>query len=102
ALVGPSGSGKTTLAQVLLRFLDACAGGYTLAGVDACAPDGGDVRRLVGLWAQDAHLFDSSLRENVLLAKRDATEEELRDALGRARLLECTRSLPVGLDTLVG
>ncbi|MBM7088409.1 thiol reductant ABC exporter subunit CydD [Streptomyces sp. NPDC012461] len=102
AVVGPSGSGKTTLAQVLLRFLDARAGGYTLAGVDAYALDGDDVRRLVGLCAQDAHLFDSSLRENLLLAKRDATEEELRDALGRARLLEWTRSLPDGLDTLVG
>ncbi|MFJ9666548.1 thiol reductant ABC exporter subunit CydD [Streptomyces sp. NPDC101219] len=102
AVVGPSGSGKTTLAQVLLRFLDARRGGYTLAGVDAYALDGDDVRRLVGLCAQDAHLFDSSLRENLLLAKRDATEEELRDVLGRARLLEWTRSLPDGLDTLVG
>ncbi|WP_432056537.1 thiol reductant ABC exporter subunit CydD [Streptomyces sp. bgisy022] len=102
AVVGPSGSGKTTLAQVLLRFLDPRAGRYTLAGVDAFALDGDDVRRLVGLCAQDAHLFDSSLRENLLLAKRDATEEELYDALGRARLLEWTRSLPDGLDTLVG
>src|SRR5690606_41294345 len=67
AVVGPCGSGKTTLAQVLLRFLDARAGGYTLAGVDAYALDGDDVRRLVGLCAQDAHLFDSSLRENLLL-----------------------------------
>ncbi|MEU3947307.1 thiol reductant ABC exporter subunit CydD [Streptomyces sp. NPDC029526] len=102
AVVGPSGSGKTTLAQVLLRFLDPRAGRYTLAGVDAFALDGDDVRRLVGLCAQDAHLFDSSLRENLLLAKRDATEEDLYDALGRARLLEWTRSLPDGLDTLVG
>lgn len=102
AVVGPSGSGKTTLAQVLLRFLDPGAGSYTLAGVDAYALDGDDVRRLVGLCAQDAHLFDSSVRENLLLAKRDATEGELRDALARARLLEWADSLPDGLDTLVG
>ncbi|WP_411100102.1 thiol reductant ABC exporter subunit CydD [Streptomyces sp. x-45] len=102
AVVGPSGSGKTTLAQVLLRFLDPDAGSYTLAGVDACALAGDDVRRLVGLCAQDAHLFDSSVRENLLLARKDATEDELRDALARTRLLEWADSLPDGLDTLVG
>ncbi|MFJ9719486.1 thiol reductant ABC exporter subunit CydD [Streptomyces sp. NPDC101213] len=102
AVVGASGSGKTTLAQVLLRFLDPRAGSYTLGGVDACALDGDDVRRLVGLCAQDAHLFDSSVRENLLLAKKDATEDDLRDALARARLLEWADELPDGLDTLVG
>ncbi|MFD4970348.1 thiol reductant ABC exporter subunit CydD [Streptomyces sp. NPDC058424] len=102
AVVGPSGSGKTTLAQVLLRFLDAETGTYTLGGVDAHAVDGDDVRRLVGLCAQDAHLFDSSVRENLLLAKKDATEAELRDALARARLLGWVDALPDGLDTLVG
>ncbi|WP_191887017.1 thiol reductant ABC exporter subunit CydD [Streptomyces mutabilis] len=102
AVVGRSGSGKTTLAQVLLRFLDADAGSYTLAGVDAHALAGDDVRRLVGLCAQDAHLFDSSVRENLLLARKGASEDELRDALGRARLLEWAAGLPDGLDTPVG
>ncbi|MFG2132640.1 thiol reductant ABC exporter subunit CydD [Streptomyces sp. NPDC048751] len=102
AVVGPSGSGKTTLAQVLLRFLDAESGAYTLGGVDAYTLDGDDVRRLVGLCAQDAHLFDSSVRENLLLAKKDATEDDLRGALARARLLEWADSLPDGLDTLIG
>ncbi|MER7574303.1 thiol reductant ABC exporter subunit CydD [Streptomyces sp. NPDC126514] len=102
AVVGPSGSGKTTLAQVLLRFLDARAGGYTLGGADAHRLDGDDVRRLVGLCAQDAHLFDSSVRENLLLARKDADEEALRDALRLARLLEWADALPDGLDTLVG
>ena len=102
AVVGPSGSGKTTLAQVLLRFLDAEAGSYTLGGVDGYALDGDDVRRLVGLCAQDAHLFDSSVRENLLLARKGATEDELRDALRRARLLDWADGLPDGLDTLVG
>lgn len=102
AVVGPSGSGKTTLAQTLLRFLDAHAGSYTLAGVDAYGIEGDDVRRLVGLCAQDAHLFDSSVRENLLLARKDATEDELRHALGRARLLDWADGLPDGLDTLIG
>ncbi|MFI1366977.1 thiol reductant ABC exporter subunit CydD [Streptomyces griseochromogenes] len=102
AVVGPSGSGKTTLAQVLLRFLGPQAGSYTLAGVDACALAGDDVRRLVGLCAQDAHLFDSTVRENLLLARKDATEADLRDALARARLLDWVDGLPDGLDTLVG
>ncbi|MER6026366.1 thiol reductant ABC exporter subunit CydD [Streptomyces sp. NPDC001851] len=102
AVVGASGSGKTTLAQVLLRFLDPRRGSYTLAGVDARALAGDDVRRLVGLCAQDAHLFDSSVRENLLLARKDATEAELRRALDRARLLDWVDGLPDGLDTLVG
>ncbi|MEG8276234.1 thiol reductant ABC exporter subunit CydD [Streptomyces sp. AHA2] len=102
AVVGPSGSGKTTLAQVLLRFLDARAGAYTLAGVDAYGLAGDDVRTMVGLCAQDAHLFDSSLRENLLLARKDAGEDDLRAVLARVRLLDWAGTLPDGLDTLVG
>ncbi|MEU8591111.1 thiol reductant ABC exporter subunit CydD [Streptomyces sp. NPDC048664] len=102
AVVGASGAGKTTLAQVLLRFLDAESGSYTVGGTDAHTLDGDDVRRLVGLCAQDAHLFDSSVRENLLLARKDASERQLRDALGRARLLEWVEGLPDGLDTLIG
>ncbi|MFI7385300.1 thiol reductant ABC exporter subunit CydD [Streptomyces sp. NPDC049813] len=102
AVVGPSGSGKTTLAQVLLRFLDAEAGTYTLGGVDVDALESDAVRELVGLCAQDAHLFDSSVRENLLLAKKDATGDELRAALARVHLLEWANALPDGLDTLVG
>ncbi|MFF8275608.1 thiol reductant ABC exporter subunit CydD [Streptomyces lateritius] len=102
AVVGASGSGKTTLAQVLLRFLDADAGSYRLGGVEAAALDGDDVRRLVGLCAQDAHTFDSTLRENLRLARTGASDEDLRAALGRARLLDWVESLPDGLDTLVG
>ncbi|MEV5402080.1 thiol reductant ABC exporter subunit CydD [Streptomyces albidoflavus] len=102
AVVGPSGSGKTTLAQLLLRFLDPRTGSYTLAGASAPGLDGDDVRRLVGLCAQDAHVFDSTLRENLLLADRSATEGRLREVLGRARLLEWAETLPQGLDTPVG
>ncbi|WP_093790325.1 thiol reductant ABC exporter subunit CydD [Streptomyces sp. cf124] len=102
AVVGVSGAGKTTLAQVLLRFLDVREGTYTLGGVDAGTLDGDAVRRLVGLCAQDAHLFDSSVRENLLLARKGAGEAELRDALARARLLDWADELPDGLDTLIG
>ncbi|MEU0625886.1 thiol reductant ABC exporter subunit CydD [Streptomyces sp. NPDC005989] len=102
AVVGPSGSGKTTLAQVLVRFLDARAGTYRIGGVEAGALEGDAVRRFVGLCAQDAHVFDSTIRENLRLARTGATDEELRDALGRARLLDWADALPDGLDTLVG
>jgi ATP-binding cassette subfamily C protein CydCD len=102
AVVGASGSGKTTLAQVLLRFLDAHDGTYRIGGVDAPALDGDDVRRLVGLCAQDAHTFDSSIRENLRLARPGASDDDLRAALDRARLLDWVDGLPEGLDTLVG
>ncbi|MFE7428712.1 thiol reductant ABC exporter subunit CydC, partial [Streptomyces sp. NPDC057545] len=102
AVVGPSGSGKTTLAQVLLRFLDARAGTYRIGGVDASALEGDTVRTFVGLCAQDAHVFDSSIRENLRLARPGATDGELRAALEQARLLDWAEALPEGLDTLVG
>ncbi|MFJ3787968.1 thiol reductant ABC exporter subunit CydD [Kitasatospora sp. NPDC090091] len=107
AVVGPSGSGKTTLAQALLRFLDPVAGSVTLAAgrpqaVDSRELAGDDVRRVIGLCAQDAHVFDSSLRENLRLARPGADEAQLRAALAAARLLDWTDTLPAGLDTMVG
>ncbi|WP_326573503.1 thiol reductant ABC exporter subunit CydD [Actinacidiphila glaucinigra] len=95
AVVGPSGSGKTTLAHVLLRFLDVEQGTYTLAGTDATALDGDAVRRMVGLCAQDAHAFDSTVRENLRLARPGADDAELRKALAAARL-DLDLDLPVG------
>jgi thiol reductant ABC exporter CydC subunit len=102
AVVGPSGAGKTTLAMVLLRFLDPCAGRVTLGGTDISALDGDTVRTIVGLCAQDAHVFDTTLGENLRLARREATDEQVRAALRRAGLLDWVESLPAGLDTDVG
>ncbi|WP_033217812.1 thiol reductant ABC exporter subunit CydD [Kitasatospora phosalacinea] len=103
AVVGASGSGKTTLAQALLRFVEPSAGAVRLAdGTDTRELAGEDVRRVVGLCAQDAHVFDSSVRENLRLARPDADEDALRAALAGARLLEWVDGLPEGLDTMVG
>jgi len=102
ALVGPSGAGKSTVANVLLRFLEPTSGEVSLNGVDLRTLAGDDVRCVVGLLSQDAHLFDTTLRENLQLARRDASETEVRGALAAARLLHWTDSLPDGLDTFVG
>lgn len=102
AIVGPSGSGKTTLTAVLLRFLEPAGGRTSLNGVDLHALSGDDVRRVIGLCAQDAHLFDSTIGENIRLARPSATDAEIRDALRRARLLDWVESLPDGLATRVG
>jgi thiol reductant ABC exporter CydC subunit len=102
AVVGQSGAGKSTLAAVLLRFLPYDGGSVTLDGVELAELDGDATRRVVGLVAQDAHVFDSTLEENLRLAKRDGTPAELRAALERARLLDWIGRLPAGLDTEVG
>ncbi|MGJ7439953.1 thiol reductant ABC exporter subunit CydC [Aquipuribacter sp. MA13-6] len=102
ALLGPSGSGKTTLASVLLRFVDVRGGTYTLDGVDVRGMHGDDVRRVVGLAAQDAHVFDSTVRENLRLARPAADDGQLHEVLGRVGLAGWVRDLPQGLDTWVG
>jgi thiol reductant ABC exporter CydC subunit len=102
AIVGPSGSGKSTLVAVLLRFLDPTGGRVTLNDTDVTVLAGDDVRQVVKLCAQDAHLFDTTIGENILLARRTATPEELDAALATARLLTWVRELPDGLATCVG
>lgn len=102
AVVGPSGAGKSTLAAVLLRFLDAEGGSVTLDGVPTAELSGEDVRRVVGLCGQDAHLFDSTIRENIRLARPDASQAQLLDVVRRAGLAEWVAALPDGLDTPVG
>ena len=102
AVVGPSGGGKSTLAGVLLRFLSYQEGSVTLNGVEIAALGGDEYRRVIGLVAQDAHIFDSTLEENLRLARRDATEDQLRAALDQVRLLDWALELPAGLATEVG
>jgi thiol reductant ABC exporter CydC subunit len=101
-VVGASGAGKSTLAGVLVRFVPYEGGSVTLDGVELGALASDDVRRVVGLAAQDAHLFDTTLRENLRLARRAASEGDLRTVLGRVRLAEWIEQLPKGLDTEVG
>jgi thiol reductant ABC exporter CydC subunit len=102
AVVGLSGAGKSTLAAMLLRFIELDCGSYLLGGVDATQLSGDDVRRVVGLCAQDAHLFDSTLRENLRLARPGCDALAMRDALARARLTDWIERLPEGLDTHLG
>ena len=102
ALVGPSGSGKTTVTNVLLRFLDPEEGALLFDGYDARDHRQSDVRAMFSLAGQGAHLFNSTIRQNLLLARPDATEDELRAVLARARLAAWVDGLPDGIDTLVG
>ena len=102
ALIGPSGAGKTTLAAVALRFLPYEGGSVALNGVEIAELAGDDCRRVVGLVSQDAHVFDSTLEENLRLASRDATSEQLREALASVRLLDWAERLPAGMATELG
>jgi ABC-type multidrug transport system fused ATPase/permease subunit len=102
ALVGPSGAGKSTVASLLLRFLDPVAGRVTIAGHDVREYRAEDVRRTFALAGQDAHLFNSTIRANLSLARPGATDAELLAALERARIGDWVSALPEGLDTLVG
>jgi thiol reductant ABC exporter CydC subunit len=102
AIVGRSGAGKSTLANVLLRFLPYQGGSVTFGGVELSELRGDDARRVVGLIAQDAHIFDSTLEANLRIARPQATAAQLRGALDRVRLLDWVDELGAGLQTEVG
>jgi thiol reductant ABC exporter CydC subunit len=102
ALLGASGAGKTTVVSLLLRFLDPERGRVTLGERDLRDYRQDDLRRAVAVAGQDAHLFSASIRENVRLARPEASDAEIEHALDRARLGHWVRDLPDGLDTLVG
>ncbi|GAA0477139.1 ABC transporter ATP-binding protein [Streptomyces sp. NPDC046215] len=102
ALVGSSGAGKSTLAQLLPRLYDADTGSVRLGGIDVRDLSAASIRETLGMVTQDGHLFHDSVRANLLLARPEATEEEVWDALRRARLEGLVASLPDGLDTVVG
>jgi thiol reductant ABC exporter CydC subunit len=102
ALVGANGAGKSTLAAVLMRFCELGSGTALLNGHDLASYAADDVRSVIGGCPQDPHLFDATIRDNVRLARPDATDQELEAATARARLLPWIRSLPQGWDTSVG
>ncbi|MEV0182656.1 ABC transporter ATP-binding protein [Streptomyces sp. NPDC050625] len=102
ALVGSSGAGKSTIAALLPRLYDVDEGAVRLGGTDVRDLSAASLRATLGMVTQDGHLFHDSVRANLLLARPTATDEELWEALGRARLDEVVRSLPDGLDTVVG
>lgn len=102
AVIGPSGAGKSTLASVLLRFLDPDEGRVELGGVDITAYPADEVRAVVSGVPQDPHVFASTLRENLLLARPGVGDEELWDALSRVSLADEVRAMPRDLDTKVG
>ncbi|MFG2082060.1 ABC transporter ATP-binding protein [Micromonospora tulbaghiae] len=102
ALVGSSGAGKSTIAQLVPRLYDVEHGAVKLADVDVRDLSTESVRAALGMVTQDGHLFHESIRANLAFARPDATEDEMWDVLERTRLGTLIRSLPDGLDTVVG
>ncbi|MGW2560914.1 ABC transporter ATP-binding protein [Streptomyces sp. NPDC001514] len=102
ALVGSSGAGKSTIAQLLPRLYDADEGVVRIGGVDVRDVTAESLRATLGMVTQDGHLFHDTVRANLLLARPEATEGDLWDVLRRSRLNDLVRSLPDGLDTVVG
>ncbi|HET9102185.1 MAG TPA: thiol reductant ABC exporter subunit CydC [Solirubrobacteraceae bacterium] len=102
ALIGESGAGKSSLAELLVRFHDPAGGRVTLDGTDVRDLLQSDLRRAVVLAGQDAHLFNTTIRENLRIADRESSEEDLRCVLAAVALEDWLDGLPEGLDTRVG
>jgi ABC-type multidrug transport system fused ATPase/permease subunit len=102
ALVGPSGAGKSTIASLVPRLYDVDDGVVALSGVDVRDLSFDDVRAAIGVVTQDGHLFHETIRANLEYAAPGATDDDLWAALASARLERLVRSLPEGLDTVVG
>ncbi|NEE01343.1 ABC transporter ATP-binding protein [Phytoactinopolyspora halotolerans] len=102
ALVGSSGAGKSTIAQLIPRLYDVDSGAVRVAGVDVRDLKADSLRKTVGMVTQDGHLFHDTVRANLLLARPESTEDEMWEAMRRARIDELVASLPAGLDTIVG
>lgn len=102
AIVGPSGSGKTSLAHLLTRFWDPHQGQISIGGVALRAFTEEQLRRMITLVSQKSHIFNSSLRDNLLIADPQATDDQLWHALEHAQLADFVSRLPEGLDTWSG
>jgi thiol reductant ABC exporter CydC subunit len=102
ALVGPSGAGKSTLVNLLLRFWDYDSGQIMLGGHELRAYHGEDLRRMISVVSQDTHLFNDTIRGNLLLANPGADEHDLVQAASQAQIHEFIQSLPQGYDTWIG
>jgi len=102
AIVGPSGAGKTTAAQLILRFWDVDEGNISLSGENLRNLDLDDLRAHVAMVSQETYLFNDTLAHNILMARPDATDAEVRTAIDQASLTEFVANLPDGLQTMVG
>ena len=102
ALVGPSGSGKTTIANLLPRFYDVTGGGIYIDGMDIRESTISSLREHIGLVPQDTLLFNTTIRENILYGRLDATDEEVWEAVKAANAEKFIRGLPNGIETKVG
>lgn len=102
ALVGPSGAGKTTITYLVPRFYDPAEGRITLDGHDLRDLKQEDIRRHIGVVTQETFLFHATIRENLLYAKADATDEQMIDACRAANIHDFIAALPEGYDTVVG
>ena len=102
ALVGSSGAGKSTIASLVARLYDVDSGTVRLAGADVRDVTFASLKETVGVVTQDGHLFHESIRSNLTLAAPSAGDDQLWDALRRARLADVVADMPDGLDTVVG
>jgi ATP-binding cassette subfamily C protein len=102
ALVGSSGAGKSTIASLVARLYDVSSGAVRLSGADVRDLTFASLKETVGVVTQDGHLFHESIRSNLTLAAPDADDDQLWDALRRARLADVVADMPDGLETVVG
>ena len=102
AVIGETGSGKSTLMHLLVRFRDPDIGCIRLGGMDIRNFSESDLRRHISIVTQQPHMFNSTLRENLLMARPGADDDELLDALDSAQLLQFVSTLPDGLGTWIG
>lgn len=102
ALVGPSGAGKTTITSLIARLYDPTSGTIRINGVPLTEATDASLRETVGMVTQEAHLFHETIRNNLLYARPDAPDDQLWAVLEQAQIVDLVRSLPEGLDTVVG